>query len=118
MPVWSRGLWPAYRLRMPSLEQLEKLLAADPNDAFVLYGLAQEHARSGNFAKAVGFYDRCLAADPAYCYAYYHKAKAQEAMGREADAVESLRAGAAAARQAQDDHAFSEISAYLGALSP
>src|SRR5215475_4225424 len=103
---------------MPSLDQLMRLLAADPNDAFVLYGIAQEHAKSGNYTEAVAFYDRCLAADPAYCYAYFHKAKTQEAQGRPEDALRTLRAGVEAARAAQDGHALSEISAYLDELSP
>ncbi len=103
---------------MPSIEQLQKLLAADPTDAFLLYGLAQEHARLGNHAEAVRCYDRCLAADPAYAYAYFHKARAQEAAGDTAAAAATLRAGIAAARAAADSHALSEISAYLDELTP
>lgn len=101
---------------MPSIEQLEKLLAADPADAFVLYGLAQEHAKRGDTARAVEFYDRCLAVDPEYCYAYFHKAKALEAAGRAFDAVTTLRAGIAAAKRAGDQHALSEITGYLDEL--
>ena len=101
---------------MPRIEDLERLLAADPADAFVLYGLAQEHAKAGNHARAVEFYDRCLAADPSYCYAYFHKAKAQEASGKPAEAVATLRQGREAARRAGDGHALSEIGAYLDEL--
>ena len=68
--------------------------------------------------EALTFYDRCLAADPAYSYAYYHKARSLEALGRPADAIAALRAGETAARNCGDDHALSEISAYLDALSP
>ena len=98
---------------MPSIEQLERLLAADPRDPFVLYGLAQEHARTGDHARAVEFYDRCLEADPRYCYAYFHKAKSQEASGQNADAVTTLKAGLGAARATGDQHAASEIQGYL-----
>jgi tetratricopeptide (TPR) repeat protein len=103
---------------MPSIAELERLLAADPGDAFLLYGLAQEHAKTGNHSKAVEFFDRCLAADPSYCYAYFHKARSQERMDRVRDAVETLKAGAAAARKAGDAHALSEIGGYLDELSP
>lgn len=103
---------------MPSLAQLERLLAADPADPFVLYGIAQEHAKAGDGARAVEFYDRCLAADANYCYAYFHKAKALEGMGRCPEAVATLEAGAKAAKASGDGHAFEEISAYLEALSP
>jgi tetratricopeptide (TPR) repeat protein len=103
---------------MPSIADLERLLAKDPGDAFVLYGLAQEHAKLGRHTEAVAFYDKCLAADPAYCYAYFHKAKALEAAGRESDAVATLTAGLAAAKAARDHHALSEIQGYLDELSP
>src|SRR5262245_24352909 len=103
---------------MPSIADLERLLATNPADAFVLYGLAQEHAKAGNTARAVEFYDRCLAADRAYCYAYFHKAKALEAGGRVDEAMATLRAGVAASRAAGDAHAASEIAAYLDELAP
>jgi tetratricopeptide (TPR) repeat protein len=102
---------------MPSIEQLEKLLSLDPNDAFVLYGLAQEHAKRGDAARAVEFYDRCLAADSKYCYAYFHKAKVLEAAGRKIEAIDTLRAGVAASRAAGDAKAQSEISGYLDELT-
>ena len=101
---------------MPSIEQLEKLLAADPKDAFLLYGLAQEHAKAGSHGRAVEYYDRCLAADPKYCYAYFHKARVQEAAGQVEAAVATLKAGRAAAKACGDSHALSEIAGYLDEL--
>ena len=101
---------------MPSIERLEKLLAADPNDAFVLYGLAQEHAKAGNHAQAVAFYDRCLAADPAYCYAYFHKARAQEAAGDPRSAAATLETGLEASRSTGDAKAQGEIAEYLNQI--
>jgi tetratricopeptide (TPR) repeat protein len=103
---------------MPSLEQLQKLLAAEPDDPFLLYGMAQEHARAGNHAEALAWYDRCLAADPRYAYAYFHKARSQEALGDTGGAIATLRAGQAAARSGADHHALFEISGYLDELSP
>lgn len=101
---------------MPSIEQLLRVLAAEPNDPFTLYGLAQEYAKAGLTAEAVEHYDRCLAADPAYCYAYYHKARALEDAGRVTEAVEVLRAGMVVAKRAGDSHAASEMSGYLDML--
>jgi tetratricopeptide (TPR) repeat protein len=103
---------------MPSLDQLHKLLAANPADPFILYGLAQEHARLKDYRKALEFYDRCLAADPAYCYAYFHKARAQEGLGLPADAAATLRAGQKAAKASGDSHALAEISGYLDEIEP
>ena len=101
---------------MPSIEQLKKVLAADPKDPFVLYGLAQEHAKAGNLAESISFYDRCLAEDPHYCYAYFHKARAQEAGDDVAGAIATLKAGVEAARAAGDGKALGETSEYLAML--
>ena len=101
---------------MPSLAQLEKLLAVEPNDAFVLYAIAQEHAKARAHEQAVSFYDRCLAADRLYCYAYYHKARSLEAMGRLDQVRGTLEAGVAAAKEAREAKALSELSGYLATL--
>lgn len=99
------------------LAQLLKLHAAEPADPFCLYGIAQEHARAGRHEEALGWYDRALAADPAYCYAYFHKARSLEELERIDDACAVLRAGAEAARLAGDGHALSEIRGYLDQLT-
>lgn len=101
------------------LNKLLKILAAEPGDAFTLYGIAQEYSRQGEegLERAVEYFDRCLAADPGYCYAYYHKAKVLADHGRTDDAVSVLRAGVSAARQAGDGKALSEISSLLDSLT-
>jgi tetratricopeptide (TPR) repeat protein len=101
---------------MPSIADLEKLLAAAPNDAFLLYGLAHEHAKAGRHADSMTFFDRCLAADPNYCYAYYHKARVQLAAGLEADARRTIADGVAVSRRVPDMHAVSELQALLDSL--
>ena len=103
---------------MPSIAQLERLLAADPDDAFVLYALAQEHANAANHDEALGYYDRCLAVDPAYCYAYFHKARSLEALGRKADAADALRVGLEVSKKANDMKAAGEIAGYLDEITP
>ena len=101
---------------MPSIAQLEKLLAVDPEDTFVLYGLAQEHAKAGDHDEAVSFYDRCLAVDEAYCYAYFHKARSLEALGRRGDAAETLRTGLTVSQRTGDQKAAGEIGGYLAEI--
>jgi tetratricopeptide (TPR) repeat protein len=79
-------------------ERLSKLLAlhaAEPNDGFVLYGLAQECQKLGQFDEAIRWYDRAIDADPKQCYAFFHKAKALEAAKRSSE-VASTQGGAAA----------------------
>lgn len=101
---------------MPSIEQLTKLLEAEPNDPFLLYGVAQEHLKAGDFDQAVAWFDRTIAADPAHAYAYFHKARALEAADRTEAAVETLREGVRVARAKMDQKAISELSGYLDEL--
>jgi tetratricopeptide (TPR) repeat protein len=97
-------------------ERLSKLLAlhaAEPNDGFVLYGLAQECQKLGQFDEAIRWYDRTIEADQKQCYAFFHKAKALEAAKRTSEIPAVLRAGLARARAVGDFKAASEIQGYL-----
>lgn len=96
---------------------LRKMLEAEPGDAFCLYSMGQEHAKQGAMSEAVEWYDRTIAADPDYCYAYFHKARALEQLGRVPDAIDTLRSGLARARASGDSHAASELSSYLDSLT-
>lgn len=98
---------------MPTIQELEKLLSLDPEDTFVLYGLAQEHAKQGDHAAAVACYDRCLAVDAGYLYAYYHKAVSLLSTGDRSDAAETLRLGLERSRAAGDAKAQGEIAELL-----
>lgn len=101
---------------MSRLDKLQKMLQAEPNDPFVLYGIAQEHAAAERYADALPFYDRCVAADPAYLYAYYHKASAQQEMGDIPAARATLDVGIAAARKAGDAKALGEMQTLFDSL--
>jgi tetratricopeptide (TPR) repeat protein len=65
---------------------------------------------------ALGWYDRALASDPAYCYAYFHKARSLEELDRADEACATLRTGIDAARRAGDSHALGEMRGYLDQL--
>jgi len=104
-------------LCMPSIEQLERLLKTDPDDTFLLYGLGQARAKEGEHDKAVQAYDRCLAIDPGHLYAYYHKARSLDALGRTDEACVVVRAGIEAASKAGDAHARFELENLLTMLS-
>lgn len=98
------------------LQKLQRLLAAEPNDPFCLYGIAQEHAKLGEIEPALEWYDRTVAADPGHAYARFHKARLLEGLGRIDEARTTLREGLEAARGAGDAKAMSEIAGALEAL--
>jgi tetratricopeptide (TPR) repeat protein len=113
--VDGRG-WSMYGFAMPTLMQIEKLMAKDPSDPFVLYAYAIALGKNNEHARAVEYFDRCLAADRLYTYAYYHKAKTLEAMGRRDEVKSTLTQGLKAAREARDGKGISEISGYLSSV--
>ena len=101
---------------MPSIDQLQRALAADPNDAFLLYGLAMEHAKLGDHEPALDFFRKAIATDPANAYHHYHMARSLMALGLEADARATLEAGLTTARTHGDNKAVGEITDYLDRL--
>jgi tetratricopeptide (TPR) repeat protein len=99
------------------ITQLQKLLAVEPNDTFCMYGLAIEHAKRGEHALALEWFDRTIENDTDYCYAYFHKAKCQEDAGDSHGARRTVDAGIQRAAAAKDAKALSELSSYLDELS-
>ena len=103
---------------MPTIEQLERLREAEPEDTFVLYALAQEQAKQGLHEEAIGSYRACLAIDPDYLYAYFHMARSMEGEDLEDEAIEALREGLRRATALGDAQARNEIGQYLDAIEP
>jgi len=93
------------------------MLEKQPADPFLLYGMGMEYKKGGDLSQAVAYFDRTLAADPGYCYAYYQKGQVQEAMGDPTAAKETYRQGIAAAVRKGDEHAKGEIEGALELIS-
>lgn len=98
---------------MPTIDQLEALRTANPDDPFLVYGLAMAYATAHRHDEALSWFDQCLAIDPEYCYAYYHKARSLESLVRLDDAAVVLRAGIERAKAQGEAHAESELKAFL-----
>ncbi len=101
------------------MERLAKLLSmheSNPDDADLPYMIAQEHANADDHRSAVEWYDRCLGVDPAYLYAYFHKARSLEALGDADGAADVARAGLARPECAANAKATSELQGLLDLL--
>lgn len=95
---------------MPSIEQLQRLLELEPGDAFLIYGIAQEHLKAERYAEAIEWFDRTIDADADHCYAYFFKARALDEQGLQDEALVVCDAGIANARRIGDAKALSELS--------
>jgi Tfp pilus assembly protein PilF len=89
------------------------MLEKNPTDTFLLYGIAMEHKKAGDAARAVEYFDRVIALEPGYCYAYHQRGLVHEMTGDAEAAKRSYREGIEAARRTGDAHAEVEIQAAL-----
>jgi Tfp pilus assembly protein PilF len=98
------------------MRQLQQMLQRQPDDPFLLYGLAMEYKKAGEPTTAIEYFDQVLRRDPNYCYAYFQRAQVHESLGDVEAAKRTLREGMDAARRSGDAHALSEIEAALALL--
>ena len=99
------------------LSQLLALLDTMPDDAECLYGVAFEYDKAGDTEQALAYFDRAIAADPDFTYAYYHKGRVLDEADRAGEAIDVFNAGLARARATGDVKAAGEMEAYLEQLT-
>jgi len=97
-------------------EQIEEMLALDPDDAFLRYGLAMEYASAGQDELAVQQFAELARRNPNYVPAYLQAGQVLARLGRDDEAREILRAGITVANRAGEDHAAGEMNGLLAAL--
>jgi len=95
------------------MRKLQSMLERQPNDAFLLYGVALEYRKAGQTSEAIEYLNRVIGVDPGYCYAYHQKGLVLESTGNADAARQAYREGIEAARRKGDAHAKMEIEAAL-----
>lgn len=98
------------------LETLKNLVAQDPQNSFLRYGLAMEHRNAGDLETAVAEFRAILAANPDYVPAYFHGGQTLERMSRVDEARALYQSGIEASLRTGDAHARSELEAALSML--
>lgn len=102
---------------MPSIEQLNKLLAIEPNDIFLNFGLAMEYAKSNQPEEAIRQFQKVLELDPNYYTAYFQWAKLLINTDCRPEAREVLKKGIRTAENCNDRHAKTEMRELLDAIA-
>ncbi len=105
--------------RTPRMMQIEAMLAEDPDDAFLRYGLAMEHASAGDDAACVDVLRDLIARTTAspYIPAFLQAGQALVRIDRIAEACEVLRKGIEASRKSGDSHAQGEMQGLLDSIT-
>ena len=102
---------------MPSIEQLEKLLSREPDDAFLNFGLAMQLSKEKRSEESLARFDHVIRLDPAYTAAYHQKGIALISLQRMDDARNVLTRGIEAAQRIGNGHAEAEMSELLGSIA-
>ena len=98
-------------------QTLEEFVSKKPDDAFSRYGLAIECMNSGDAAAADNHFRTLLQNDAEYVPAYLMYGQLLARQGRKEDAKHVLSDGIAAAAKQGNQHARSEMEAFLLELS-
>ena len=98
---------------MPSIAELESLIAQFPGKPFPRYGLAMEYKKAGRFEDAVAQFREAVKLDPNYVAAFMHGGLALREAGKVEEAKQMLREGLQVAQRTGNMHAASEITGFL-----
>ncbi len=101
---------------MSRLEQIQKMLTAEPNDVFLNFGMAMEYVKADRLEDAVAQFARVNEIDPHYIAAYFQRGNTLITIGRLHDASAVLREGIEVAERIGDQHAAAEMGEVLATL--
>ena len=60
------------------IEALQQLLAQEPHDTMLLFGLGNEYFDAAHYATAIPYFEQALQVDPEYAAVYVYLARAYE----------------------------------------
>jgi predicted Zn-dependent protease len=98
-------------------EQLEELLALEPDDPFLRYGLGMEYAAAGNDEDAARCFHELICRKPDYVPVYMQAGRTLLRLGRDDEARAVLTTGITVADRAGDDHARGELAELLNSIA-
>ena len=101
---------------MSRRERIEAMLADDPNDTFLRYGLAMELDKEGDHNASLAKFTELTCDDPPYVPAFFMAGQQLARLGRFDEARAVLTNGVEAARSLNDRHAAGEMSEFLASL--
>ncbi len=91
------------------LQHLLNLFSEDESDAFILFALAKEYEKLGDFELAIDHYEKLRSNDPEYVGLYYHLGMLHQELEDYTEAMEVYVQGIAIAKKIGDQHALSEL---------
>ena len=102
---------------MARKEKLMAMLKADPEDPFLHYALGQQYLSEGARAEAQNKLEEVVERFPEYHAAHFQLGQLFAEDGDTDRAGEIIQAGIAAAKRAGDQHAVTEMTGFLDAIT-
>jgi predicted Zn-dependent protease len=98
------------------LAQFEALVALEPSDTVVRFGLGELYLQAQAFAQAAEQFAEIIRLDPHYSAAYRYLGQAYAALGRRPEAAETFQRGIAIAEARGDLQTVKEMRVFLRRL--
>ena len=98
-------------------QQIEEMLADDPNDPFLRYGLAMEYVSAGDDAAAVRCLHELITVAPDYVPAFQQLGQTLVRLDRSAEARQAWTQGVQVAQKTGNQHARDEMQGFIENLS-
>ncbi len=96
------------------LQQLLKLINNNSDDPFILFALAQEYKKQGDFSTALNYFETIIAKHPNYTGAYLHFGQLLEQTGNAAQAKQVFQKGIDICTRLEQWHDRNELMSALG----
>ncbi len=97
----------------PRFQYIQDMLAKEPNDSFLCYALALEHAKLNDLPKAIELLEALITRDADYLGAYYQLGKYYEETGNIEMAVSTYTKGIAIAKAQNNRKTLGELNEAL-----
>jgi len=101
----------------PRIEQFKKMLAIEPHDEVMWFGLGKAYMEEGNYDEAASALSQCIRAKPNYSAAYYALAQSLEKVGRKEECRSICDQGIAVSKQNGDAMVTKQLEALKTSLS-
>jgi len=98
------------------LESLLNLYEKEPEDSFLMYGIALEYTSQKNYEEAEKYFKKLLTSNPAYVPAYMQYARLKENQNEIYEAKNIYKQGIKIAKGAGENHAAKEMEDFLDEL--
>src|SRR5215831_16592528 len=98
------------------IQQFQELIALEPDDTVLRFGLGELYIEAENFAAAAEQFAEIVRLDPQYSAAYRYLGQAYTALGQTQEAVEVFQHGIAVAEARGDLQTAKEMGVFLRRL--